>query len=191
MAPIEEILQALKKRLKSKRYDHTLRVMKYAEVLAEIHKVPRDQVIYAAALHDFCKNTSDQEILNCLKIHMPEALNAVILNLPNLGHGHMASIMVKDWFSVEDPVILEAIKHHTFGSKDISSVGKILYLADHLEPGRAFSGVDNMRELVKKDLDECLILASSQTLTYEISLQHMLHEDTLQMRNYLISKRYH
>lgn len=81
---------------------------------------------------------------------MPEALNEVILNQPNLGHGHMASIMAKEWFEVEDSVILNAIKHHTFGSKDISSVGKILYLADHLEPARAFLGVEDMRELVKK-----------------------------------------
>jgi predicted HD superfamily hydrolase involved in NAD metabolism len=190
MTDLDTILQALKKRLKTNRYEHTLRVIDYGKTLAEIHKVSSKQVIYAAALHDFCKNTSDQEIINCLKEHMPEAINEIILNKPNLGHGHMAALMVKDWFSVEDQVIINAIKHHTFGSKEISTVGKIVYLADHLEPDRNFIGVDTMRKLVKVDLNEALILASSQTLTYEISLQHMLHEDTLQMRNFLISKRY-
>lgn len=39
MTSVEAILLALKKRLKTKRYDHTLRVIKYAEELADIHKV--------------------------------------------------------------------------------------------------------------------------------------------------------
>jgi HD superfamily phosphohydrolase YqeK len=38
---------------------------------------------------------------------------------------------------VRDQGILDAVRHHTIGSPDWDDVGRMLYLADYLDPGRA------------------------------------------------------
>ena len=39
-----------------------------------------------------------------------------------------------------DEGVLSAVRHHTVGSADWDDVGRMLYLADFLEPGRDFGG---------------------------------------------------
>jgi len=41
---------------------------------------------------------------------------------------------------------------------------KIIYVADYMEPNRNFPGVEKLRELAFKDLDEALYLGLNMTL---------------------------
>src|SRR2546425_11302528 len=45
---------------------------------------------------------------------------------------------------------LDAVRYHTVGSADWDDVGKMLYLADFLEPGRQRGSVDNDRETLAR-----------------------------------------
>jgi HD superfamily phosphohydrolase YqeK len=48
----------------------------------------------------------------------------------------------------------------------MSKLEKIIFLADLLEEERCFSGVEELRALLFKDLDECLTLALQETVKY-------------------------
>lgn len=183
MKPLSEILASLKTRVKSSRYEHTLRVMAYGEALAEVHGVCLEQFKYAAALHDYCKALDDSDMLIGLDSHQ---INEVIKKQPNLAHGFKAAQVARDKYEIQDDVILRSIEDHTFGSESISDLGKILYLSDHLEPIRDYEGIEDLRQLALINLNEAVILAASNTLIYEISQGHLLHEDTLKMRNHLL-----
>jgi len=183
MKPISLILESLKTRVKSSRYEHTLRVMTYGESLAKVHGVCLEQFMYAAALHDYCKALDDWDMLIGLDSHQ---INEVIKDQPNLAHGFKAAQVAKEKYDIHDEVILKSIEDHTFGSETISDLGKILYLSDHLEPKRYYEGIEDLRQLVLQDLNEAVVLAASNTLTYEINQGHLLHEDTIKMRNCLL-----
>lgn len=183
MKALHIILEDLKAVLKPSRYDHTLRVMVYGEMLAIHHGVSVDKFKYAAALHDYCKHDSDEDILKAL----PEDLcNPVLKAHGNLGHGFKAAIVARKKYGLEDGEILQAIADHTFGHEEISDLGKVLYLADHLEPQRDYVGVEALRHLALENLNEAVVLTASHTLMYELSQGHMLHENTLKMRNALL-----
>lgn len=56
------------------------------------------------------------------------------------------------------PTVANAIRHHTLGDPGLDRLGRALYLADYLEPGRRFA--DDQRALLRvrvpEDLDEVL-----------------------------------
>ena len=48
----------------------------------------------------------------------------------------------------------------------MSNLEKLIFLSDLLEDGRDFEGVDYLRTLFKKDMDECLFAALEHQLNY-------------------------
>ena len=69
-------------------------------------------------------------------------------------------IRAKLEFSITDSEILEAIRVHTTGKVGMSKLDKVIFLADYIEPNRDFPGVDELRNVAKKDLIRlyCLVL---------------------------------
>jgi HD superfamily phosphohydrolase YqeK len=57
---------------------------------------------------------------------------------------------------VTDETVLQAIRRHTLAAPDMSRLDAILYLADGLEPGRAFGGRAGYEALAFQDLDAAL-----------------------------------
>ncbi|HYT62867.1 MAG TPA: HD domain-containing protein [Gemmatimonadales bacterium] len=60
-------------------------------------------------------------------------------------HGPAAAVRAVET-GERDQGVLDAVRYHTVGSADWDDVGKMLYLADFLEPGRHRGSVDNDRE---------------------------------------------
>ena len=90
---------------------------------------------------------------------------------------------------IHDEDILNSIKYHTTGRKDMSILEKIIFLSDYIEPLRAFNGIDEVRRLSKVNLDVAVILCLENTIKYVISQKQLLHIDTIDARNYLLSEK--
>lgn len=185
MHTVDFMKEKVKNHLKPSRYKHTLGVMAFAIKLSKVHHISVEKAQIAALLHDYCKYETDENILNALrKEHLP--IDHVIKNSPNLGHGQMAAIVARTVFDIDDEDILNAISHHTFGCVDMSDLEKIIYLSDSLEENRVYEGVEAFRSLAIKNLDQAIIAVSGHTMMYEISKGHMIHENTVLMRNALL-----
>lgn len=187
MYDLQEIKKVVKNHLKPSRYAHTKGVVAFAEKLAEIHGGDLEKVRVAAWLHDYAKYASDQEILKFFNTH-DLVLHPVVENNLNLGHGQVSAIIAKEKFHIQDEEIIKAISHHTFGCPNMSLTEKIIYLADGLEENRDYQGVSDFRLLALKDINQAILAVSTNTMIYELSRGHMVHENTLMMRNSLLKK---
>jgi len=81
----------------------------------------------AAYLHDALRDASPGDLREWVSAPMPDALL----------HGPAAAARLRAE-GVDDEELLDAIAHHTVGSPTFSRLGRALYAADFLEPGRTF-----------------------------------------------------
>lgn len=90
----------------------------------------RERLRAAGWLHDALRGAPADE----LRAMVPAALQ----NLPpKLLHGPAAAEKARAE-GVDDVDVLAAIAFHTVGHPDLGMIGRLLYLADYLEPGRSF-----------------------------------------------------
>ena len=106
-------------------------------------------------------------------------------------HGFAGAEFIRnnyDLFGIDNEEILDAVKYHTIGSENMSTLSKIIYLADAIEAGRTWDGVEKARELAKKDLDKALIYEIKTKLEYLLSIENIIHPNIILFRNSLIYK---
>lgn len=177
----------LKETLTKDRYQHTMDVVKVAESLALRYECNINKASLAALLHDCAKNFSDDELLSYAKANAVKT-DPVTLLEPQLLHGPVGAVVAKKKYGVTDKGILNAIRYHTTGRKNMSKLEKIIYLADFIETGRNYPGVDQLRILAFEDLDKATILALTNTIRYVSLINSLIHKRTIVARNDLIIK---
>ena len=77
--------------------------------------------------------------------------------------------LVADRIFGENEAVVSAICHHTTGKGDMTTLEKIIYVADYMEPCRNFPGVEELRCLAFSDLDGALRLGLEMTIENLIS----------------------
>ena len=95
--------------------------------------------------------------------------------------------MAQRHYGVDDPEIINAIRWHTSGRVGMSLLDKVVCLADYIEPGRDFPGVDHIREQAERSLEEGLIAGFDSTISLLISQRRVIYPLTMLSRNDLIS----
>lgn len=180
-----EIIEYLKKNLKESRFKHSLSVRDTAVRLAEKYDCDIKKASTAGLVHDCAKNMDAKKIVDICN-EAGYTLNEVELRNPGIAHGLAGSIIAKNKMEINDEEILNAIRFHTTGKKNMTLLEKIIYIADYVEPLRDFPGVDELREAVNNNLDAALLLSFNQTINYVIKRGMLIHLDTVEARNYMI-----
>lgn len=145
---IHEIDSYLKKNLSNERYEHSLRVAQYAQYLAKVYDKTKKTaaLAYLAGLsHDITKELSDEKQILIMK-KMGRQLSKVEKQRINLLHGSTAAFVLRKKFHIHKKEILDALTFHTFGSPKLRTIGKLVFVADKIEPGREES--EQLRALV-------------------------------------------
>ncbi len=68
----------------------------------------------------------------------------------------------------------------------MSTLEKIIYIADYIEPGRDFPGVEELREITREDLDKGVLKGLENTILFVIKQGNLIHPLTIEARNFLI-----
>ena len=159
---IEKLIAALnndaRRNLSDRRYEHSCRVASYAEDLARRygygHRMQR--LCYLAGIsHDMCKERPIGFLLGTVRtdgqpVTPDEAANSELL------HGRAAAVLLQENYGIHKKSVLNAVRHHTSASTKFDALGKIIYIADKIEPGR--KNCDYLREKVEKlTLDELFL----------------------------------
>lgn len=63
---------------------------------------------------------------------------------------------------------------------------KIVYLADYIEPGRQFPGVEEVRQMAAENLDQALIKAVQNTIMFLMKKNQQVYPETFHTYNDLI-----
>jgi predicted HD superfamily hydrolase involved in NAD metabolism len=141
----------------------------------------KEKVRIAAILHDYCKYWSPEELISWIKRF---DLPADLLDYhPELWHAPVGAEVAREEFGIEDEEILNGIRYHTTGRPGMSLVEKIIFLADYIEPGRQFPGVDLVRNYAKIDIDKAILQALDNTICYLIERKQSIYPLTLLTRN--------
>jgi len=182
-----EALEIVKKQLTEHRYQHTLGVMETAISLAKRYGADEKKAELAAIFHDYAKFRPKEEMKRIiLEQNMPNDLFAYNTEL---WHAPVGAYLVQTEAGIHDEEILNAIRYHTSGRSDMTLLEKIVYVADYIEPGRIFPGVEEVRELAQHDLDEALIQALKNTIQFLLKKNQPIYLATIDTYNALIMKK--
>jgi predicted HD superfamily hydrolase involved in NAD metabolism len=178
-------LEIVKKQLTEHRYEHTIGVMNTALDLAKRYGADTEKVQLAAIFHDYAKFRPKEEMKSAIIARkMPSDL---LQYGSELWHAPVGAYLVQQEVGIHDDDVLLAIQSHTSGRVGMTLMEKIIFLADYIEPGRRFAGVDEVRELAGKDLDLAVLQSLANTISFLVSRKQLIYPETLHTYNWLLS----
>lgn len=169
--------------LKHKRIPHVLGTEQEAIRLAERYGADVEKARVAALLHD-CTKKLDMDAQLALCDHYGIELDELERVSLKLLHSKTGAALARDVFGVDEE-IYNAIWWHTTGHAGMTLLEKIIYLADYIEPSRDFPGVDKLRQVCYKDLNEGLCLGLEMTIQEMTDMGNPVHRATLEARDAL------
>lgn len=179
---LKRLLSSVMTELSDKRRTHTLGVRDTALALAEKYGEDPEKAEIAALAHDLYRGLRGEELNKTVKeLGLPDKY----LDNPNLAHGKIAAIMLEKKYGVKDRAIIDAVSYHTTGRAGMSTLEKIIFLADAIEPGRDYPGVEEVREAAEKGLDEGCLRSMTGTIEHVQNQGAYLDEDTIEAAEFL------
>lgn len=70
----------------------------------------------------------------------------------------------------------------------MTTLEKVIMLADYIEPNRSFPGVDDVRELAKLELNKALIVSIQNTIQFLLNKNELIYPKTIETYNDLQRK---
>jgi len=121
----------------------------------------------------------------------PESLGAEVEGFPSkVRHGPASAERLRQ-AGVDDEEMLEAIAYHSLGCGGMGRLGRYLYLADYLEPGRKFDRTE--REALVKRLphepERALRTVCGRRIAYLLDRGTRLRPETVEFWNELVESR--
>ncbi len=168
-------------RLSVKRREHSQRVAAEAAGLARRFGAAPEAAEIAGLLHDYCRELTDAETLAAAARYGLEVGPVEARRPKKILHGPVAAAELAE--AGLDADIVGAIAHHTTGGQGMTVLEKCLYLADFCEPGREFSGLDEVRALARASLDAAVAAAARISLLELIGRGHGVVPDALALYN--------
>lgn len=146
----------------AKRMAHVQGTEEEAVKLAERWGANKESARRAAILHDCTKYyTVDEHMALCRQYDIP--LDPIEKGSEKLFHAKTGAALACHVFG-EPKEVQAAIYYHTTGKGNMTTLEKILYLADYMEPHRDFPGVEKLRALAYVDLDAAVALGCEMSI---------------------------
>ena len=169
--------------MRAKRIPHVMGVEEEAVKLAQRWGADPELARRAGILHDCTKYYELPEQLDICEEYGVR-LDALEQKAVKLLHSKTGACIARGVFGQPDAVY-DAIFWHTTGKADMTTLEKVLYIADYMEPNRDFDGVERLRHLAYTDLDKAMLLGVEMTIQEMQQRQVPIHTNTLQARDWL------
>lgn len=169
-----------------KRYKHSLRVVDCAIKLARDKEVDLNKVKIASFLHD-CAKYNEERYMKELEI---DRFSEIDINESKpVIHSFLGAKVAEKVYNIKDKEILDAIKYHTTAREGMTLLEKIVFMADAIEEGRTYPGVDKIRKKAFEDLDEGVLMCLNHNIKFLIDTDAFIDPLTLRARNYFIREK--
>ena len=185
MMNLEQIDRHLQNIMSKERYQHSIQVSSLAEKISDYYHIPSVKAKLLGLIHDCAKDYSLEKLKRFMKKYQI-CLDQVEKHIPGIWHAYVGAEIARNQYKVNDPEMLDAIRYHSTGSGKLGLLGKIVYIADKIEPGRQLEHVDQARILVWQDIDRAMLELLNQEINLLISRNLVIHPDTIQARNKIL-----
>ena len=177
---IEKIKEDLKNNLSEYRYEHSILVAQEAKKLACHYNVDEKKAYISGLVHDIAKEFSEEENEYYIeKYNLPRFDS----KFKSIIHSFVGAVYLKEKYDLDDD-ICEAVRVHTIGSLNMSLLDKIIFVADKIEPGKDYLGIEEERVVAKENIDKAMILCLENNYIklkslgkemYPVSLEVLYH----------------
>lgn len=169
----------VKNRLKKSRLIHTAGVITLAVTYAKRLGIDSEKARLSALLHDIAKYEKREDYLF---LNLPD-------NMPeSIVHQHIGAHLAKNILKIEDCDIINAINFHSTGRPEMSTLEKIIFVADLLEQGRTYAEVDELRKAVDENFEEGFKLCIQRLINFINKSGQPLYELTALANQYYNNK---
>ena len=179
----------VKEILPDKRFIHSTNVADCAIKLSKIYNCNKEKAFIAGITHDCAKYLNQNQVdyyVNKYNIYLDDLEKNNIA----LSHSVIGAYIAKFELEIKDEDIINAIKYHTTGRENMTLLEKVIYMADLIEEGRNFPGIDILRELTYSGkIDEALLQSFNNTIKFVIDNNQLIHPRTIESRNYLMKQK--
>ena len=188
MKSVDYYKSIIKSRLSEGRYIHSLNVAASAAELSKIYNCNRDKAYLAGLLHDITK----EEILDVQYRLIEEnshSLTKLERNNPSVIHQMSGEAYCRLKLGITDEEILSAIRYHTTGKANMTTLQKVVYTADFISADRNYPDVEEMRSLALKSLDDAMLYSLKHTILKLTSKAELIHPDSFECYNSVLENK--
>ena len=167
-------------RLPERRIIHTANVVVCALKKVKELGLDYEKVRIAATLHD-CAKYDDYKTYGDFKL--PKDVP------PPVVHSFLGAYVAEHVLGIKDAEIIDAIRYHTSGKADMSTLSKLVFVADMIEKGRDYEGVDMLRKAYEGDFESCFRLCLKEEVQHLINKKQYVYAETLNAYDYYIKDK--
>lgn len=168
----------LKNNLTEKRLVHTINVVVAAMKKAKDLGLDEKKVYLSALLHDCAKYLDHTKVDGFI---LPNGVPAPVV------HSFLGAYVAQKELGITDQEILDAIRFHTSGKADMTTLGKLIFVADMVEKDRNYEGVEILRKLyAASDFEKCFIECLKEEFLHLLNKKQYIYEQTLDAFRYYV-----
>ena len=176
-----EIVAKEKSNMTEDRFEHCIGVSITAQRLAELNHYDEDKAALAGFIHDYAKQVSVEDYREVIKT---KGFDQDLLNWNrSIWHGIVGTYFIQRDLKITDSEILTAVRRHTTADVEMTTLDKIVFMADYIEPGRSFPGVEEARKITYANLDKGVGYQLAHTLEFLIEKRDKIYPRTLDAYN--------
>lgn len=177
----DEIIAKEKSNMDEKRFKHCIGVSQTSRKLAKLNNYDPDKAALAGFIHDYAKQVAPERFIKVVK---EQNFDPDLLNYNRaIWHGIVGAYFIEKELKITDPEILTAIRRHTTADVEMTTLDKIVFVADFIEPGRDFSGVEEARKIAYANLDDGVGFELAHTLDFLITNRKKIYPKTFAAYN--------
>ena len=187
-----DMLQRLQYRLKALPdglQSHIYRVRDVALALAAPHNIDFQQAELGALAHDVCRAVPGEDLIR-MASELDVPVSDVEQDFPLLLHGPVGAELLRKEEDLNDDILYEAVRWHSTAHPSLDPLGKLVFLADKLDPQKAavYSYQAKLHDMALESLDLALLEFLSREMAKRIECGGTVHPASVDARNSLILK---
>ena len=166
---------------------HIHRVVEIARELAVCHGINQEQVALAALAHDVARAMTDGELLR-RAAGMGLPIGVVDRRVPILLHGPVGAEILQQEAGLTDISIYKAVYWHTTANPDLDELGKVVFIADKLDPAKidSYPYLPQIRQMAFQDLDRAILHFLTRQAMDRLNRGELVHPVMVETRNALL-----
>ncbi len=167
---------------------HIHRVEEIAKELALCHGVEQQRASLGMLAHDVARAMAGDELLRRAgEMELP--IETVERKAPVLLHGPVGAAILAREDGLDDPALHGAVYWHSTGHPTLDDLGKIVFLADKLDPQKArmYPYQSLLKQLAAENLDRAMLEFLTRETISRVSQGLLVHPACVETRNHLLA----